>query len=255
LILGQSPLEGFRGHADEAVRLYEEMYQHPRHGHPRTAEQAEGIKEMLDLAKEVQATAHEDDEAPEPTEEEERAELDKQAMAADEEEWKTEDPEYWKAMYGEEGLEVEEDETPEEVEMEGVQSAEVEEGVQAQEQERLTTPPGMADDVEMAEQQQSVAQPVEAEDGAQETKMATPSSIGEDVEEQQQVEAEDTVQERKRRLPRISAADRQIIAEGVSSMQAGASGLVTPAATRTATGNDPGGASRRSSRRKSGGGK
>jgi len=64
--------------------------------------------------------------------------------------------------------------------MEDEQSVEVKEGAQEQ-KPSFTTPPGIAGNVEMAEQQ-SVAQPVEAEDGVQGTKMTTASDIAEDVE-------------------------------------------------------------------------
>lgn len=106
MILGQSALERFGWHADEAVRLNEEMYLRPRH--TPTAEQAEGMKEMLDLAKVVQATAQEDDlKVSSLTKEEreklQRSELDKQGMAADEE-----------LIYGESESEIEgDDEMPE----------------------------------------------------------------------------------------------------------------------------------------------
>jgi hypothetical protein len=74
------------------------------------------------------------------------------------------------------------------------------------------------------------------------------SDDDEDVQmsEEQQVEGDQASQE-QRRPPRISAADRDIIAQGLGGIGASGSGLATSAATRTATGN-----LRRTSRRKSG---
>jgi hypothetical protein len=228
MILGQSLDERYSWHANEAVRLYENMYLH----HEPTPEQAAGIAELLEDARAVQAQAKGRDDAQEVSsltkEEQEKADreyLDEQGMAADED--------YAKLMYGE----VDDDEISEEIEDDD-EISEVEDEDEISEE--------VAEEVETGEEQSAAL--VEAEDGAQDATLPKESEMAE-----QQVEAEDDQKNKTKQRPRMSVADRQIIADGAASMQAGASSLPTPSATRTATGNDSG-ASRRSSRRKSGGG-
>jgi hypothetical protein len=194
MILGQSraPKDDFNWHADEAVRIYENMYPH----HAPTPEQAEGIKELLQDAKAVQAKAREDQASSltgEEKQQELRRELEQQGQAADEE--------YHELMYGE--PEVDDEDSDDNDEMSDA----------ADEVEADAEVHSEAEDVEM-EAEQPVLQPDDAEDSQEDRK--------EDDQE-------------KTRRPRMSAADRQIIAEGAS-MAASASGLITPAATRTATG-------------------
>lgn len=216
-MLGQSPDQNYSWHADEAVKLYENMYDADETPSP---EQAEGIRDLLADAKRVEANARGDDERFEaslPIEQVEREWQEQQVMAADEE-----------FQNGDSDIE-NEDDFHDDMLSDDSDEAEVHHGDPEE-----TTPPVAeevegVEDVEMAEQQ-SVAQQVPLV-GAEDFGVA-----------------EDDAPEKR---PRMSAADRQIIAEGAASM--GASGLATPAATRTATGNTaPGGASRRSSRRKSG---
>jgi hypothetical protein len=86
MILGQSraPEDDYNWHADEAVRIYENMYPH----HTPTPEQAEGIKELLEDAKAVQSNARQDQASSLTGEEKEQAQrkkLEEEGMAADEE--------------------------------------------------------------------------------------------------------------------------------------------------------------------------
>jgi hypothetical protein len=81
-MLGQSSND-YVWHADEAVRMYENMYS----DETPTPEQAKGIKELLEIAKTVQEKAHADQTAFEentPTEEEERVWTEQQLIAAEE---------------------------------------------------------------------------------------------------------------------------------------------------------------------------
>jgi hypothetical protein len=85
MMLGQSPDENYSWHADEAVKLYENMYDADE---TPSSEQAEGIRGLLEDAKRVQANARADDaqfEASIPTEQEEREWKEAQVRAADEE--------------------------------------------------------------------------------------------------------------------------------------------------------------------------
>jgi hypothetical protein len=148
MILGQSraPEDDYSWHADEAVRIYENMYPH----HTPTPEQAEGIKELLEDAKAVQANAREDQASSltgEENEQEQRRRLEQEAIAADKE--------YAEMMYGEPEVGDEENDDSDEM-------VDVAEEVEA-EAEAETEVHGEAEDVGMA-----VEQPVDIEEGVEE---------------------------------------------------------------------------------------
>jgi hypothetical protein len=110
MILGQSraPEDDYSWHADKAVRIYENMY--PNHTPP--PEQAEGIKELLEDAKAVQANAREDQASSltgEEKEQEQRRRLEQEGMAADEE--------YAEMMYGEPEVDDEENDDSDEMDV------------------------------------------------------------------------------------------------------------------------------------------
>jgi hypothetical protein len=82
VILAHSP-DDYVWHADEAVRMYENMYTNDMP--PPTPEQAEDIKELLENAKSVQVKARIYSEAlkkKRPTKEEERLWIEQQIVAA-----------------------------------------------------------------------------------------------------------------------------------------------------------------------------
>jgi hypothetical protein len=102
VILAHSP-DDYVWHADEAVRMYENMYTNDMP--PPTPEQAEDIKELPENAKSVQVKARIDSEAlkkKRPTREEERLWIEQQIVAAFEQ-WE-------KGLQDDEGDEIEDDE-------------------------------------------------------------------------------------------------------------------------------------------------
>jgi hypothetical protein len=146
MMLGQSPDENYSWHADEAVKLYENMYDADETPSPA---QAEGIRGLLEDAKKVQANARADDErfeASRPTEQEER-------------EWKEEAVRTPDERLQNGGPEIEDDKDFHD------------DKLSDEEEDAVETPPAFAEDVEDVEMahEQSVAQPV-AEDEFQGTK-------------------------------------------------------------------------------------
>lgn len=204
--------------------------------HDLTPEQAEGQKELLENAKAVQAKAYADKaelDANPPTEDEKKRWLENQ-VSDDELEIEDDDEED----------DDEEDDEMLDVADEGEAEVKMVYGPAWDPETRMMTPrreeaPARAESDDEAVQIPG-EQPLNAGEGAP---GKAKSDDDEDVQmsEEQQVEGDQASQE-QRRPPRVSAADRDIIAQGISG-----SGLATPAATRTATGN-----LRRTSRRKSG---
>jgi hypothetical protein len=219
MMLGQSPDQNYSWHADEAVKLYENMYDADETPSP---EQAEGIKDLLEDAKRVQANARADNERFEaslPTEQEEREWKEEQVRAADEE-----------FQNGEPEIE-NDDDFHDDMLSDVSDEAEVHHGDPEE-----TAPPAIAEGVEGVEDVKDAEDAVEVGE-VKDVEMAQEQSVA-------QPAAEDAggVQGAKKRST-ISAVDREIVTQGL--------GASSNAVSRTDSGN-PGGASRRSSRRKSG---
>jgi hypothetical protein len=231
MILGQSS-DDYIWHADEAVRMYEILSSHDN----LTPEQAEGQKELLENAKVVQAKGYAD-----------KAELDPNPATEDEKK------RWLENQVSDDELEIEDDDEEDDDENDDDEMLDVADEGEAEVQ--MVYGPAWGPETRMMTPRREEARAESDDDEAVQIPEEQPLNVGEgkaksdddeeDVQmsEEQQVEGDQASQE-QRRPPRISAADKQIIAEGLRA--SGSTDLATPAASRTATGN-----LRRTSRRKS----